>query len=49
MGSHPINLAIQFILELSALAAVGMWGWWQGEGWMRYLFALGIPIAVAVI
>jgi len=49
MGSHSINLAIRFILELSALAAVEMWGWRQGEGWMRYLFALGIPIAVAVI
>jgi hypothetical protein len=49
MGSHPINLAIRFLLELSALAAMGVWGWRQSEGWYRFLLALGIPIIVAVV
>jgi hypothetical protein len=49
MGSHPINLAIRFLLELSALLAMGVWGWRQSEGWLRFVLALGIPIIVAVV
>ena len=49
MGSHPINLAIRFLLELSALLAMGVWGWRQSEGWFRFLLALGIPIIAAVV
>ncbi len=49
MGSHPINLAIRLILELSALVSSGIWGWRQGEGWLRFVFAIGIPIILAAI
>lgn len=49
MGSHPINLAIRFILELSTLLVVGVWGWRQSEGWFRFVLALGIPILFAVV
>ena len=49
MGSHPINLAIRFILELSALASTGIWGWRQSDGWLRIVFAIGIPIILAAI
>jgi len=49
MGSHPINLAIRFLLELSALLAMGVWGWRQSEGWLRFLLALSIPIMAAVV
>ena len=49
MGSHPINLAVRFLLELSALLAMGVWGWRQSEGWFRFVLALGIPIIVAVV
>ena len=49
MGSHPINLAIRFLLELSALLTMGVWGWRQSEGWFRFVLALGIPIIVAVV
>jgi hypothetical protein len=49
MGSHPINLAIRFLLELSALLAMGVWGWRQGEGWFRFLLALGVPIIAAIV
>jgi hypothetical protein len=49
MGSHPINLAIRFLLELSVLLAMGVWGWRQGEGWFRFLFALGVPIIAAIV
>jgi hypothetical protein len=49
MGSHPINLAIRFLLELSALVSMGVWGWRQSESWFRFLLALSAPIVAAVV
>ena len=49
MGSHPINLAIRFLLEITALITMGFWGWRQSEGWFRYILALIIPILAAVV
>lgn len=49
MGTHPINLMVRFILELSALLASGYWGWKQSDNWFRYILALAIPIALAAI
>lgn len=49
MGSDPINLAVRFILELSALVSTGLWGWKYGDGWTRLALALGIPIVLAII
>ena len=48
MGSHPINLAVRFLLELSALGVMGYWGWTQGEGVFRFVLAIGIPLIAAV-
>ena len=49
MGSHPINLAIRFLLEIAALLAMGVWGWYQSEGWLRFVLALGIPLIAAIV
>lgn len=49
MGSHPINLAIRFLLELAAMIAIGYWGWTQHEGFLKYLLAIGGPILAAVL
>jgi len=49
MGSHPINLTIRFLLELSALAAIGIWGWNQSDDWIRFVLSFGIPISLAAI
>ena len=49
MGSNPINLAVRFLLEMSALIAMGIWGWNQGDSWFRYLLAFGIPLMAASI
>ncbi len=49
MGSHPINLAVRFILELSALLTMGIWGWHQSESWPRLVLALGIPLLAAAV
>ncbi len=49
MGSHPINLAVRFLLELAALAALAVWGWKQGEAVWRTPLAVGIPVLFAII
>jgi len=49
MGSNPINLAIRFLLELAALLVIGIWGWNQSEGWIRFVLAFGLPIIAATI
>jgi len=49
MGSHPINLIIRFLLEITALLSVGFWGWNQGDGLLQYVFAFGIPLILAAI
>ena len=49
MGSHPINLTIRFLLELSALLAMGIWGWRLSDGWIRFGAGLGLPLLAAVL
>ncbi len=47
MGSHPLNLAVRFILEVLALISFGTYGWNQTEGWMRFVAAIGLPLLFA--
>jgi len=49
MGAHPINLAFRFILELTALLSIGIWGWQQSEMWLKFILAFGIPAVLAAI
>jgi hypothetical protein len=49
MGSNPINLALKFILELAALAAMGFWCWQLTSGSLRFVLAIGIPLAAAAV
>ena len=50
MGSHPLNLILRFLLELAALAILGIWGWQYGDGsWLGYVLAAGLPIIAAVV
>ena len=49
MGNHPANLALRFLLELTALFIAGLWGWNQNDSWMRYILVLSIPLTLAVI
>lgn len=44
MGSHPINLMVRFLMEVAAIAALGIWGWKQGTDWDRFLWAILLPI-----
>jgi hypothetical protein len=34
---------------MTSLIAVGLWGWSRGEGWTRYLLAIGLPLILSVI
>lgn len=47
MGSHPLNLALRFVLELGALFAFGLWGYRSLDGPLRYVIALAVPLAAA--
>ncbi|KPL14120.1 MAG: hypothetical protein AMS26_11820 [Bacteroides sp. SM23_62] len=49
MGSNPINLAVRFLLEISALLTMGIWGWRQSETWLRFDLTFGIPVMAALI
>lgn len=49
MSNHPFNLLVRFILELLALAALGLWGWTQHAGALRFVWALGLPLVAAVL
>ena len=49
MGSHPINLAVRFLLELFALLVMGAWGWRQTDNWLKFVLALGIPLILAIV
>lgn len=49
MGSHPINLTIRFLLELTAIVSVSVWGWEESDGWLRFVLAIGTPIILALI
>ena len=49
MGSQPINLAVRFLLEIAGLIAIGYWGWQQGEGFLSYILAIGLPVIAAIV
>lgn len=47
MGSHPVNLGVRFLLEVTALVGFGMWGWRQSDSWWRFVLAIGVPLIAA--
>lgn len=49
MGSHPINLAIRFLLELAALYSLGLWGWRLTNNNFRFLWAVCLPLGMAIL
>jgi hypothetical protein len=49
VSQNPVNLGVRFVLEMVGLFAIGLWGWNQGEGVMRFVLALALPVVAAVI
>jgi hypothetical protein len=45
----PVNDAFRFLLEVSALVAVALWGFQAAGGAWRWLLGLGAPLALAVV
>ena len=49
MGSHPINLALRFILELIVLGFIGYYGYKSQDGFLKYVLMLLLPIIAAAV
>jgi hypothetical protein len=49
MGQNPLNLALRFVLELGALAALGLWGWTRLDGLLRIVAVVGLPLIAATL
>jgi len=49
MEVNAINLAVRFILEMSGLIILGVWGWDKGDGSSKFILALGVPLVAAII
>jgi hypothetical protein len=47
MASHPLNLALRFLLEIAALVAIGYWGFSQHSGIWRFVLGFGGPLIAA--
>lgn len=44
------NIALRFILELSALASLGYWGLKSGNGMiMKFILGVGSPLLIAIL
>jgi len=49
MSSHPINLALRFLLELAAITSMSCWGFSHGNGLARFAFAVIAPLVAAAV
>ncbi len=49
MSLHPVQLGLRLILEMAGLAIFAYWGWAQGMGVLRWVYALGLMLLVAVV
>lgn len=49
MSLHPVQLGLRLTLEMAGLAIFAYWGWAQGTGVLRWVYALGLMLLVAVV
>ena len=49
MSTHPLNLALRFLLELAVVIGAGIWAWNTYDGLSQFLFSFGLPILLAVL
>jgi len=49
LEGNAINLAVRFLLEMSGLVTLGVWGWARGDGLLKYVLALAVPIIAAAV
>lgn len=48
-GFHPANLAFRFVLEISALIALGMGAFTLASGLFAWVLAIALPLVAAVV
>ena len=46
---RQLNLTLKFLLELGALAALGLWGASAADGAAAVLLAIGLPVIAAAL
>jgi hypothetical protein len=49
IGSHPINFALRFLLELTTIGAVAHLGWTVAPVWAKWIAAIVLPLLVMAI
>ncbi|WP_436488236.1 YrdB family protein [Chitinophaga sp. ARDCPP14] len=49
MNTHPVNLAVRFLLEILMLVILGYWGWRLVNGWWSYVLVVAFPLTAAVL
>lgn len=49
MAYKPLNLTLRFLLEISALVAIGYWGFDQHNDIQRFIIGLGGPLIAAIL
>lgn len=47
-GFHPANLAFRFVLEIAALAAIGVGAYNLSSEFLAWVLAIGLPLIAAV-
>lgn len=48
-SKHPLNLAFRFILELAAIISFGIWGYNRGDGGLKIVLAICLPLGFALL
>jgi hypothetical protein len=46
---QAVNDAFQVVLEVLVLVSLAFWGWEEGESFGRWILAIGVPLAFAIV
>ena len=49
MNTHPLNLALRFVLELVMLVVIAYWGYHRFAGWQGIAASIAFPVTAAII
>ena len=49
LGSHPLNLILRFLLEMTVLITVSYWGYYLTNTPVKYLNVISFPIFLATL
>jgi Protein of unknown function (DUF2568) len=46
---QAVSEGFQVVLEVLVLASLALWGWQEGGGMGRWILAIGVPLAFAIL